>query len=136
MKIAVRAGRAALALGLTSTLVWTGVGPASALDSSGPERPVLHPQIQTLAAAPEEELAGDQERAVPIFAIIGAALALGGSYYAMGERAGQRAYYAGLRNAEYQRVKWSVRSLVFSALGPVGMPIFMTGFENKFYSMS
>jgi len=136
MKIAVHAGRTALALALASTLVWSGAGPASALDGSEPENPLLASQIQTLAAAQEEDPGGHQERAVPIFAIIGAVIAAGGSYYVMGEPAGQRAYYAGLRNAEYQRVKWSVRSFMLSVFGPVGIPIFMTGFGNKFYSMS
>ncbi|ROS50500.1 hypothetical protein EDF50_2292 [Frigoribacterium sp. PhB24] len=62
-------------------------------------------------------------------------LTIGGSYYGMGQAAGERSYHAGLRNAEYQRVTWQVRSLALTACGAVGGPVFMTGFENKFYSM-
>ncbi|TWX38708.1 hypothetical protein ES689_08835 [Frigoribacterium sp. ACAM 257] len=84
-------------------------------------------------AAPE---ANDAETAaVPIIAIVMAAIAVGGSYYGMGTAAGEKAYYAGLRNQEYQNVKWKVRTAAMGALGVVGGPIFMTGFENNFYSM-
>ena len=84
-------------------------------------------------AAPE---ASDAETtAVPIIAIVMAAIAVGGSYYGMGTAAGEKAYYAGLRNPEYQNVKWQVRAAAVGALGVIGGPVFMTGFENKFYSM-
>lgn len=76
-----------------------------------------------------------ETRAVPILAIIGAVIAVGGTYYGMGQAAGERSYWAGLRNAEYQRVKWQVRLAAMAPLGTVGGQIFMTGFENKFYSM-
>lgn len=73
--------------------------------------------------------------AVPVIAIIGAVIAAGGAAYTMGQVAGERSYYAGLRNPEYQSIKWSVRGSVIGFLGvPLG-GIFMLGFENKFYSM-
>jgi hypothetical protein len=70
-----------------------------------------------------------------VVGIIGAAIAVGGAYYAIGQRAGERSYYAGLRNPKYQEIKWGVRAGAIALAGPVGGPIIMTGFENKFYSM-
>ena len=121
---------------LTAALVGTSVGPASAEVTAGHGHGSMGSETLSTTAVLDGQSHVGQERAVPILAIIGAAIAVGGSYYAMGERAGQRAYYAGLRNAEYQRVKWQVRGYLVAVFGPVGMPIFMTGFENKFYSMS
>lgn len=73
--------------------------------------------------------------AVPVLGIIAAVIAGGGAVYTMGQVAGERAYYAGLRNPEWQRVKWSARGTAVGLLGVVGGGIFMLGFENKFYSM-
>jgi len=73
--------------------------------------------------------------AVPVLAIIAAAVAAGGTIYGIGQVAGERAYYAGLRNAEYQDVKWNVRAGVIGIVGLVPGGILLTGFENKFYSM-
>lgn len=73
--------------------------------------------------------------AVPVLAIIAGAIAVGGGIYAIGQVAGERAYYAGLRNSEYQQVKWGVRGSVIGMVGLIAGGILMTGFENKFYSM-
>lgn len=71
----------------------------------------------------------------PVIAIVGAVIAAGGAAYGMGQVAGQRSYYAGLRNPEYQTIKWNVRGFVLGTLGaPLG-GVFMIGFENQFYSM-
>lgn len=75
-------------------------------------------------------------QAVPVIAIIIAMIAMGGSAHAMGTEAARKAYYAGLRNAEYQSIKWTVRATVVTALGPALGGTFMVGFENQFYAMS
>jgi hypothetical protein len=69
-----------------------------------------------------------------VLGIITAAIGIGGSLYAGGRVAGERAYYAGLRNKTYQKIKWQVRAGV-AGITPVGSPFIMSGFENKFYSM-
>lgn len=76
-----------------------------------------------------------ETRAVPVIAIITTVILAGGAAYAMGEKAALRAYYAGLRNGQWQSVKWQARATAVGMMGPVGGPIFMTGFENKFYSL-
>jgi len=69
-----------------------------------------------------------------ILGIITAVIAVSGATYAAGQVAGERAYYAGLRNSTYQKWKWQIRAAAF-AISPIGGSIFMVGFENKFYSM-
>ena len=72
--------------------------------------------------------------AVAVIGIITGAIGIGGSLYAGGMAAGERAYHAGLRNKTYQKIKWQVRGAV-AGITPVGSPFIMAGFENKFYSM-
>lgn len=67
--------------------------------------------------------------------IILGVIAVGGAYHAMGSVAAQKVYHAGLRNAEYQRIKWQIRAAIMVPLGSIGGPIFMVGFENEFYSL-
>lgn len=83
----------------------------------------------------EDEFDDVDGGAVPIIAIVGAVIASIGASYGGGQVAGERAYYAGLRNPEYQEVKWNVRGFVLGIGGPVLGGAFMLGFENKFYSM-
>ncbi|WP_460802799.1 hypothetical protein [Microbacterium sp. GXF6406] len=77
-----------------------------------------------------------------VTAIVGTAIGTFGATYAAGQVAGERAYYAGLRNSYYQQIKWQVRSAVVglsSSIGLAGTALgatVMLGFENKFYSMS
>jgi len=61
---------------------------------------------------------------------------VGGSAYKMGQVAGRRSFYAGLRNAEYQRIKSAVRATARAASGAAAGLVFMTGFENEFYSLA
>lgn len=69
-----------------------------------------------------------------VVGIIVGAWAIGGGLYHGGRAAGERAYYAGLRNKTYQKIKWQVRAAVFG-MSPAGGGFVMAGFENKFYSM-
>ena len=66
--------------------------------------------------------------------IVTGVIAVSGSSYGAGRIAGERAYYAGLKNKTYQKWKWRIRAAVVS-LSPVTGTAFMLGFENKFYSM-
>lgn len=77
----------------------------------------------------------EKQTRVGVIAIIGAVILAGGTAYAMGEKAALRCYHAGLRNGEWQNVKWQARAAVVGMIGPVGGGIFITGFENKFYSL-
>lgn len=76
-----------------------------------------------------------------VIGIIGGAMAIGAGLYGAGQVAGERAYYAGLRNPTYQQIKWQVRTGVIGISSSMGLGgaiaagIVMTGFENKFYSM-
>jgi len=81
---------------------------------------------------PEEGSVPDEKQArVAVVPIITAVILAGGAVYAMGEKAGERSYHAGLR-----RAGWQARATALSMLGPVGGTVFITGFENKFYSMA
>lgn len=77
----------------------------------------------------------EKQTRVGVIAIIGAVILAGGTAYAMGEKAALRCYHAGLRNGEWQNVKWQARAAAVGMIGPVGGGIFITGFENKFYSL-
>lgn len=88
----------------------------------------------TYTTIAEDEFDDIDGGVVPVLAIIGAVVAVGGSLYAMGQVAGERSYYAGLRNSEYQKYKWNYRAGAVALLG-VGGAIFMVGFETKFYEM-
>ncbi|MDZ5145944.1 class IIb bacteriocin, lactobin A/cerein 7B family [Microbacterium testaceum] len=68
-------------------------------------------------------------------AAAGVAIAAGAGIYGAGQVAGERAYYAGLRNPAYQANKWQFRAAAVGLAGVIGGPILVTGFENKFYSM-
>jgi hypothetical protein len=69
-----------------------------------------------------------------ILGIVTAVIAASGATYGAGRVAGERAYYAGLRNSTYQKWKWQIRAAAVGVGGVAG-GIFMLGFENKFYSM-
>lgn len=73
--------------------------------------------------------------AVPIVAIIVAAIAAGGTAHARGAEAAKTAYYAGYRNDAYQQDKWLIRATAVGLVGPVLGISFMVGFQNQFYSM-
>ncbi|RWZ52506.1 hypothetical protein ELQ90_00665 [Labedella phragmitis] len=90
----------------------------------------------TYRDVPNDELDGIDGGigAIAVIGIIGGALGIGGSLYAGGMAAGERAYHAGLRNKTYQKIKWQVRGAV-AGMSPAGSPFIMAGFENKFYSM-
>ncbi|MCU1409745.1 MAG: hypothetical protein JWR04_452 [Rhodoglobus sp.] len=70
-----------------------------------------------------------------VLAIISGVIGAIGASYATGQIAGERAYYAGLRNPEYQAQKWGIRGYILNYGGPVFGGAFALGFENKFYSM-
>lgn len=68
-----------------------------------------------------------------VLGIVSGVIAMGGAAYGAGTAAGTRAYYAGLRNSEYQRIKWHIRAFAV-ATGHVFGAVFMSGFENAFYA--
>ncbi|CYV64687.1 TPA: hypothetical protein U1673_000133 [Streptococcus suis] len=84
----------------------------------------------------EEEmmyLDGGEIATATVLGIISAAVAAGGAAYGAGLAAGTRVYYAGLRNSQYQKIKWQVRAAAL-VVGNVWGGIFMTGFKNAFYA--
>ena len=71
-----------------------------------------------------------------ICAIIGAAIALGGASYAMGQAVGERIYYAGVTSkSTWGLFKVPATAAAVLAGGALLGPIFMLGLENKLYSM-
>lgn len=86
----------------------------------------------TTDPAPSAEPVGDK---IGVLAIIAAAAAAGATAHAAGTEAAKAAYYAGLRNPQYQAVKWQIRALGVSIFGPVLGGGFMLGFQNQFYPM-
>ena len=125
-----KVGRTALAVLLACVLGGTTATSASASDKVGTAAPHASLGDGVLPAQDAES------RTIPIFGIVAAAATVGGSIYGAGQWAGERMFHAGLRRAEYQRVKWQVRSAAVGVFSLAGAPIFMTGFENKFYSLS
>lgn len=131
MSLGSKCVKTGLASALTIGLAATGAVSAQA---ATPHRAVTTMTEASPDVAPTSDTKAET-RVVPIIAIVGAVIAVGGTYYGMGQAAGERSYWAGLRNAEYQQIKWQVRIAAMAPLGTVGGQIFMTGFENKFYSM-
>jgi lactobin A/cerein 7B family class IIb bacteriocin len=76
---------------------------------------------------------GGSLTAVAVVGIIGGCVGTVVGLYNIGYAGGLRAYYAGLRNANYQNIKWQVRAGVVGLFGLVGATV-MVGFENGFYS--
>ena len=100
-----------------------------------------HACVSGLAGRQDDNIDG----AIGVGAVVGiiaGAMAAGGGLYGAGQVAGERAYYAGLRNSYHQKIKWQARGGVIAAASSIGLAgaiaggIVMGGFENKFYSMS
>ena len=70
-----------------------------------------------------------------VLTIIGIAIAASALAYNAGTWADERLYWRGLRNKKYQKYKSTIRTLVLG-VGKYFGGLFMTGFENKFYSMT
>lgn len=72
---------------------------------------------------------------IAVSTIIELIIAAGGLTYAAGYEAGKSAYYKGLRNDEYQRIKWDLRWAVLSLPGGTSIVagIVLWGFQNGFY---
>lgn len=66
---------------------------------------------------------------------IAGVIAAGVVAYVVGGVAGERAYYAGVRDPGYEQAQGSVRGAAFGFLTPPVGAFFILGFENKFYSM-
>lgn len=56
-----------------------------------------------------------------------------GATYGAGQIIGERVYYSGYTNKQYQKDKWAIRAAVVGLAGVLGVTV-MLGFENKFYS--
>lgn len=69
-----------------------------------------------------------------VIGIIVGCMAIGGGLYAIGRAAGDRVYYSGYSNTQYQQNKWFIRAGVIASLGVVVGGIVMTGFENEYYA--
>lgn len=57
-----------------------------------------------------------------------------GATYKGGQALGERVYYSGYTNKQYQKDKWKIRAAVVGLAGPIFGVSVMMGFENKFYS--
>ncbi|MFA9413802.1 hypothetical protein ACERC8_04120 [Streptococcus sp. E29BA] len=62
-----------------------------------------------------------------VAAIVSLAIAIGGASYSTGYVLGERVYYSGYKNSDYQRNKWAIRGAMIVAFGSVGATI-MLGF--------
>lgn len=123
---------------LTVAFALGGGLPATASTAPSDElAPALVETSSDVVAPNEAAIAKDSESvtAVPIVAIIVAAIAAGGTAHAMGAEAAKTAYYAGYRNDAYQQDKWLIRATAVGLVGPVLGISFMVGFQNQFYSM-
>lgn len=66
--------------------------------------------------------------------VVSLCIAAVGAGYAGGQAIGERVYYSGYTNTQYQKDKWYIRAAVIRLGGILG-GVFMLGFENKFYSL-
>jgi hypothetical protein len=140
MQIKKQAAGVCVSVALTVALVFGGGLPASASTvGSGvlADTPTLPTaELTSDNLRPETDAGeGEKQARVAVIPIITAVIVAGGAAYGMGEKAGARCYHAGLRNAGWQNVKWQARATAMGMIGPVGGAVFITGFENKFYSM-
>lgn len=82
----------------------------------------------------EEMMYLDGGEPLSVSAIVTMALAIGGASYSTGYVLGERVYYAGYTNADYQKNKWLIRAAFAPAFGGLGA-IVLLGFENRFYAL-
>ncbi|MDQ8767852.1 hypothetical protein RFG22_09250 [Streptococcus ruminantium] len=61
-------------------------------------------------------------------------IAVGGASYGAGHVLGERLYYSGYKNSDYQRNKWAIRGAMITAFGALGA-ITMLGLENRYYAL-
>lgn len=121
----------AAALALTSVTGAT-AAPLELSGSASAFRPI---NSAVMAGGGSSAEGDDPEARVAWATILGAVVTAGGSADFMRKAAAQRMYHAGLRNPEYQQIKWSVRAMAIGAIGPIFGVVFMTSFENKFYAL-
>ena len=101
---------------------------------------IIEPELLMLPASFEDVHEDEMEylnggvAVGPILGIVATVISISGATYGAGKIAGERAYYAGLRNSTYQKWKWQIRGAAI-AVGSIAGGIFMIGFENQFYSM-
>ena len=76
----------------------------------------------------------DGEEPRSISAIVALAITIGGASYSTGYVLGERVYYSGYKNSDYQKNKWSIRGAMLVAFGAIGA-IVMLGFENRYYAL-
>jgi hypothetical protein len=143
MQVTRKATGVTVAAALTISCVFGGASAATASPVAPSEFVEVAGATASVAEGDRDSMRGEElgsvdretRAAVAVIPVITAVILAGGAAYAMGQKAAERLYYMGLRNPQWQRVKWQVRTTALGMLGPVGGPIFMTGFENKFYSM-
>ncbi|WP_415748752.1 hypothetical protein [Streptococcus pseudopneumoniae] len=75
----------------------------------------------------EEMMYLDGGEPMSISAIVALAITIGGASYSTGYVLGERVYYSGYKNSDYQKNKWGIR-------GAIGA-IVMLGFENRYYAL-
>jgi len=71
-----------------------------------------------------------------VLGVIATAVTTGVGMYNLAEKAGERVYYMGLTNVEYQSMKWYLRAGVMGLFGVIWGPVVLLGFENGFYSLA
>lgn len=78
-------------------------------------------------------LEGGSITVTAVLGIVTSVIAISGATYGAGQAIGQRVYYSGYTNKQYQKDKWKIRAAVVGMTGVFGAVV-MLGFENKFYS--
>lgn len=69
-----------------------------------------------------------------IAGVIAAGVTAGTAIHQIGRVAGERVFYSGYPNSEYQKHKWAIRAGVIGANPLIGALV-MTGFENRYYEL-
>ncbi|VPE18662.1 Membrane protein [Streptococcus pneumoniae] len=82
----------------------------------------------------EEMMYLDGGEPMSISAIVALAITIGGASYSTGYVLGERVYYSGYKNSDYQKNKWGIRGAMLAVFGAIGAVV-MLGFENRYYAL-
>ena len=93
---------------------------------------VLPKNYELISEDEAREISGGNPAAV--VTIIVGCFGVGLSIHEIGKIAGERVFYSGYPNSEYQKNKWAIRAGVL-AVNPAIGALIMTGFENKYYEL-
>jgi hypothetical protein len=123
-------------LGMQMKLIPQGIGREKDMELCYEGTLVMPKNFVSVSSDEMEYVDGGSLTVAAVVGIVAGCIGIAIGLNNLGRIAGERAYYAGLRNARYQQIKWAVRAGILGVFGIIGGALVATGFENAFYSKS